>query len=166
MTDDTAVMDRIRRDAAVTEARLTRALPHPPEAVWSMLTDSAALAQWLAEGRIDLRPGGRVHIDFGDSGVVIDSTVLDLAPPHRLAYSWSNGDQPARPLHWSLEASAGGTLLALTVTLPAGEDLAKACAGFAAHLEMLAAALESVPARFPFSLYLEKRKEYQALLDA
>ena len=166
MTDDTAVMDRIRRDAAVTEARLTRALPHPPEAVWSMLTDSAALAQWLAEGRIDLRPGGRVHIDFGDSGVVIDSTVLDLAPPHRLAYSWSNGDQPARPLHWSLEASAGGTLLALTVTLPAGEDLAKACAGFAAHLEMLAAALEGVSARFPFPLYLEKRKEYQALLDA
>ena len=166
MADETAVMDQIRRDGQVIEARLTRPLPHPPTAVWHMLTDNAALAQWLAEGSIELRPGGRVHIDFGDSGVVIDSTVLDLAPQERLAYSWSNGDQPARPLHWALEATGAGTLLALTVTLPAGEDLAKACAGFAAHLEMLAAALEGVPAKFPFPLYLEKRTEYQALLDA
>lgn len=165
MADDTTSLDQIQRSASTIEGRLTRHFAHPPEAVWCMLTEASCLAQWLASGEIELRPGGRVHIDFGDSGVVIDSTVLDLAPPHRLAYSWSSGEDPARPLHWSLTAEGRGTMLALRVTLPSGEDLAKACAGFAAHLEMLAAALEGVPTRFPFDLYLEKRREYQALLD-
>ena len=51
----------------------------------------------------------------------------------------------------------GGTRLTLTVRLPAGEDIAKVCAGFDAHPEMLAAALESVSIRFPFDHYLKQR---------
>lgn len=47
--------------------------------------------------------------------------------------------------------------LTLTVRLPAGEDIAKVCAGFDAHPEMLAAALESVSIRFPFDHYLKQR---------
>ena len=44
--------------------------------------------------------------------------------------------------------------------VPAGEDPAKACAGFEGHLEMLAAALEGVPIRFPFDLYKSARAAY------
>jgi len=46
------------------------------------------------------------------------------------------------------------------VRLPEGEDPAKACAGFEGHLEMLAAALEGVPIRFPFDLFVQARKVY------
>src|SRR5690606_12739632 len=42
-------------------------------------------------------------------------------------------------------------------------DIANACAGFDAHLEMLAAALEGVPIHFPVDHYLEARRAYQAL---
>ena len=51
-------------------------------------------------------------------------------------------------------------MLALTVRVPADEDIAKACAGFEAHLEMLAAALEGVSIKFPFDLYVQARKAY------
>lgn len=164
MTDSTFSLGRIRRLADGFEGRLERQIAHPPKAVWQMLTEAAGIGQWLAPGAIEPRQGGRVHVDFGDSGVVIDSTVLEFDPPRRLAYSWSSGSQPLRPLLWDLQAAGDGTALALTVQLPEGEDIAKACAGFDAHLEMLAAALEGVPIRFPFELYLAARRGYQDML--
>lgn len=164
MSEDAVSPRQIRRSAQGIEGQLERQFPHPPARVWQMLTESEGIAQWLAPGEIELRKGGRVHIDFGDSGVVIDSHVLEFEPLRHLAFSWSSGDEPERPLHWTLDATDGGTGLRLTVRLPEGEDLAKACAGFDAHLEMLAAALEDVPIRFPFELYLARRRAWQEAL--
>jgi hypothetical protein len=124
------------------------------------------LAKWLAPGTIELHQGGAVRIDFGDSGIVIDSVLTAFEPLKVLEYSWSSGDQPQRPLRWELTEESGGTRLQLTVRLPGDEDAAKACAGFEGHLAMLAAALEDVPVRFPLDLYLAARKHYQASLDA
>jgi uncharacterized protein YndB with AHSA1/START domain len=128
-----------------------------------MLTEPDALAQWLAPGSMELRRGGSVRIDFADSGTTIESRVLELDPPRLLAYSWSSGDEPERPLRFELAQAGNGTRLVLTVRVPAGEDIAKACAGFDAHLEMLAAALEGVPIRFPLDHYLEARRAYGQL---
>ena len=107
-----------------------------------------------------MRAGGGVHIDFVDSGTKIESTVLALDPPQLLEYSWSSGDEPERPLRWELSAVGTKTHLVLTLGLPADEDIAKACAGFDAHLEMLAAALEGVSIRFPVDLFLAARRTY------
>jgi uncharacterized protein YndB with AHSA1/START domain len=85
-----------------------------------------------------------------------------LDPQRLLEYSWSSGDEPERPLRWELNPAEDGTQLALTIWLPATEDIAKACAGFDAHLEMLAAALEGVPIRFPVDYYLQRRRAYEA----
>lgn len=145
------------------EARLERLFEQNRNAVWRMLTEPQALVQWLAPGSIELRGGGPVHIDFADSGTTIESTVLQLDPPRLLEYSWSSGNEPQRPLRWELNAVEEGTQLILTLRLPATEDVAKACAGFDAHLEMLAAALEGVPTRFPVDYYLERRRAYQKL---
>jgi len=145
------------------EARLERVFAHDRDAVWRMLTEPQALVQWLAPGSIELRLGGIVHIDFADSGTTIESTVLQLDPPRLLEYSWSSGDQPERPLRWELDVVEGGTQLTLTLRLPATEDISKACAGFDAHLEMLAAALEGISIRFPLDYYLKRRRAYEAL---
>ncbi len=163
MNDDGIQLGRIRRFAEGFEGCLERWIGHKQEAVWQMLTEPPQLVQWLAPGLIELREGGRVHIDFGDSGVVIDSTVLAFDPPRLIAYSWS-GDGAHRPLRWELDTVDGGTALTLTVQLPAGEDIAKACAGFEAHLDMLAAALEGVQIRFPFDRYQAARRAYGELL--
>jgi hypothetical protein len=81
-----------------------------------------------------------------------------------LQYSWSSEAEPARPLVWELAPAGNGTQLTLTIGIPLKEDIAKACAGFEAHLEMLAAALEGVPIRFPLDQYLQARRSYQELL--
>ncbi|MBN9548956.1 MAG: SRPBCC family protein [Alphaproteobacteria bacterium] len=164
MNDDAIQPGQIRRLAEGFEGCLERWMGHEQETVWRMLTEPPQFVQWLAPGSIELRKGGRVHIDFGDSGVVIDSTVLAFDPPRLLAYSWSSGDEPDRPLRWELETVDRGTALTLTVQLSAGEDIAKACAGFEAHLDMLTAALEGVPIRFPFDRYVAARRAYQELL--
>ncbi|HEX7324375.1 MAG TPA: SRPBCC family protein [Rhodanobacteraceae bacterium] len=133
---------------------------HDRTEVWAMLTESAKLAQWIAPGSIEPRTGGKAHIDFQDSGIVIDSAVTAFDPPHTLAYSWSSGSQPLRPMRWQLATVDGGTQLTLAIGTPAGEDPAKACAGFEGHMEMLAAALEGVPIKFPFDLFLKARAAY------
>jgi len=157
-------LGRIRRVDGGFEGRLERHIGHDRNIVWRKLTDASALPEWLAPGSIELRNGGAVRIDFADSGTTIDSTVLELDAPRLLVYSWSSGNEPARPLRWELETMPEGTRLVLTVGVPEGEDPAKACAGFDAHLEMLLAALEGVSIGFPFKLYVAARKGYQEQL--
>ena len=47
--------------------RLERLLPGPVERVWAYLTESDKRAQWLAAGRMDLRVGGKVQLEFDNS---------------------------------------------------------------------------------------------------
>lgn len=165
MSEDNIKPGTIRRVEGGFEGRIERTYEHDQAALWRMLTDPQALAQWLAPGTIELRVGGAVRIDFADSGTVIDSKVLALDPPRLLEYSWSSGTEPQRPMRWELHPVDGGTRLVLTVRIPASEDAPKACAGYDAHLDMLAGALEGVPIKFPFQRYLDSRRVYQQQLE-
>ncbi len=152
-----------------TEARITRHFAKPAADVWAMLTESPLLAQWLAPGTIERRKGGAARLDFQDSGIVIDSTVTEYEPMKAIAYSWSGPGEPVRPLRFSLvqakeDTRPDGTHLEVTLVVPNGEDAARSAAGFEAHLEMLGAALEGVPIKFPFQLFKELRIAYQAEL--
>lgn len=164
MSQENACSGTIARTDKGFVGRLQRLYEHPVQRVWEMLTVPAEFAKWIAPGKIDLQKGGRVYIDFADSGTVIDSTLTEFEPPRLLEYSWSSGDEPARPLRWELEPQGSGTRLTLTVHTPAGEDAAKACAGFEGHLDMLAGALEDVPIRFPFDHFVAARKVYAQML--
>lgn len=166
MAEDNPQLGIVRRLGDGFEGRLGRVLGHGREPVWQMLTDASSLPQWLAPGTIEPRVGGEVKIDFADSGTLIDSRVLAFEPLKVLSYSWSHAGEPERPLRWELETVGSDTKLVLTVGIPAGEDAAKACAGFEGHLEMLAAALEGVPIKFPFDLFLAARAAYRAQLDS
>jgi uncharacterized protein YndB with AHSA1/START domain len=150
----------------VIEARLSRVIDDSLERVWAALTDPQHLVQWLAPGAIELRLGGAATLNFADSGIVIDSTVTALEPPHVLEYSWSGPGEPDRPVRWEIEAAGEQTRLTLTLGVPANEDAGRACAGWAAHLEMLAAALAGAPVRFPFELFKSARDAYRSQLAA
>jgi uncharacterized protein YndB with AHSA1/START domain len=154
------------RDGDRAQAIMQRLIEHPPEKVWAALIEPAILPQWLAAGAVEARVGGAARLDFGDSGVVIDSEVSEAAPGRVLEYSWSSPGEPLRPLRWSLEPIDGWTQLTLTLRQPASEDIGRSCAGWEAHLEMLAAALEGVPMKFPFERFKAARDAYRALLTA
>src|SRR5690349_6044765 len=144
------------------EIRIERVFPCAPGQIWEHLTKPARLADWLAPGKIEQRLGGAARLDFADSGIAIDSTVTALQIPFILEYSWSSPGQPERPLRFENKIAPGGTRLILTVSIPASEDAPRTAAGFEAHLEMLAAALEGVPIKFPFPLFKDLRAAYQA----
>jgi uncharacterized protein YndB with AHSA1/START domain len=162
MSDDELGEISIVGDKA--RARLERCFDHPPQMVWAALTTPVRLVEWLAPGSIDLAIGGPVKLDFADSGIVIDSRVSAFVPGRLLEYSWSGPGEPLRPVRWEIGSSQCGTRLTLTLTLPASDDVARSCAGWEAHLEMLAAALEGVPIKFPFERFKSSREAYKARL--
>lgn len=148
------------------EAKLVALIDDHEERVWAALTEPGELVQWLAPGSIELRPGGAVKLDFVDSGVVVDSRVTAIEPRRVLEYSWSGPGEPDRPIRWELEPVGPMVRLTLTLGVPAGEDVARSCAGWAAHLEMLEAALAGIPIKFPFEVFKAARETYRAGLAA
>lgn len=161
LNEDRAVFSR--RPGEV-QGVMRRNLDHPPELVWAFLTDPARLPQWLAPGTIELREGGAVRLDFIDSGTVIESRVSAIEAMRVLEYSWSGPGEPLRPLRWELAPAAQGTRIILTVRAPEDEDAGRACAGWEAHLEMLASALGGVPIKFPFETFKSWREAYRTAL--
>jgi uncharacterized protein YndB with AHSA1/START domain len=146
------------------EARIVRTLEHDQEAVWRMLTDSSLLPQWLAPGDLSLSKGGAAKLSFPESGTNVESIVTEVDPPRLIEYSWSGPGEPDRPLRWEAVATPGGTQLSLTVAIPDNEDIARTCAGWHAHLEMFAAAMEGVPIKFPFERFKAAREAYRTLV--
>jgi hypothetical protein len=139
-------LGHIEQITGYVKATLTRRLDHPP-------------------GEIELTKGGRAKLNFGDSGIIIDSEVSECETNQLLEYSWSNSkDEPRRPIRWSLEPESSGTKLTLTIKIPEDEVVDRSCAGWEAHLTMLQAAIEGVPIKFPFEHFQESRAGYKKLL--
>lgn len=157
---------RLTKDGGQVVAVMTRLSEHPPADLWRMLTDPAKLPEWLAPGRIEPRVGGAARLDFADSGTVIDSQVSAYDEGRLVEYSWSSPGEPARPVRWEIAPEGDGARLTLTLTTPQGEDPGRACAGWEAHLEMLEAALEGVPIRFPFERFKAARDAYREKVAA
>ena len=162
MSEDFRCNGWVKRMPGAAEIRIARDFPHPVERVWRALVEPEHLVDWLAPGTIEAREGGAAKLNFIDSGIVIDSMVTEFDPPRGLAYSWSGPGEPNRPLRFEASPVDGGTRLIMTLEIPAGEDAARAAAGFEAHLEMLAAALEGVPIKFPFAMFKALREAYRA----
>ena len=156
-----AALGTIRRAQGGFEARLERAIAHDQKSVWAMLTEPAKLPQWLAPGELSQTGGGRAVLHFQDSGTVIDSAVSAVDAPRLIEYSWSGPGEPVRPVRWELAARDGGTHLVLTLRIPETEDIAKSCAGWEAHLQMLLAALDGAPIKFPFDRFKAAREAYK-----
>lgn len=62
--NEETIEGKVRRKGDRVMVRLERETGHLPERVWEMLTDSVYLAEWLAPGTLDARPGGRVQLDL------------------------------------------------------------------------------------------------------
>jgi uncharacterized protein YndB with AHSA1/START domain len=92
-------------------------LPHPVEEVWSVLTDGAAISEWLMEAvGFEPRVGARFRLrtqNLARSGWIA-AEVLALDPPRRMVWSWTpDGDGPASSVTFSLTPEPDGTRLAL-----------------------------------------------------
>jgi uncharacterized protein YndB with AHSA1/START domain len=81
---------------------LTRVLRAPIERVFAACSQPTLFARWLiccddgtASGANDLQVGGRYSIEMARGGQVfarIDGEYLDIAAPHRLAFTWRSAN--------------------------------------------------------------------------
>jgi uncharacterized protein YndB with AHSA1/START domain len=95
--------------------RIETEYPHPPERVWTALTDPCAIAEWLMPNDFQPRLGHRFQFRAanarGWSGIV-DCEVTRLEPPRCLAYTWKS-DKVDTVVEWTLQPTASGTRVEL-----------------------------------------------------
>ncbi|MES1256959.1 MAG: SRPBCC domain-containing protein [Acidobacteriota bacterium] len=100
------------------DLRLSETYPHPPDDVWSALTDSAALADWLMPNDFEPQLGHRFQFRTrpapGFDGTV-NCEVIELDRPRRLAFTWKGGGLDT-VVRFTLEPVAEGTRLLLEHT--------------------------------------------------
>ena len=147
--------------------RFERVLPAPIEKVWQYLTSSECLPEWLAEGSIDQRFGGKVKLEFDANevperegkGCSIEGSVNFIEPLRALAFSWNKAEGDFNS-NVSIQVSSQGeqTSLILTHSQLPGDRMAEVMAGWHAHLDILKARLSAaIPPSF--------RKRYKEVLQ-
>jgi uncharacterized protein YndB with AHSA1/START domain len=90
---------------------IEREMPHPPEKVWRALTQSPLIKDWLMDN--DFQPVVGHKFQFRSTPMpnwngVIESEVLVVEPPRKLAYGWGAlGLESA--VTWTLTPTDAGT---------------------------------------------------------
>lgn len=148
---------------ATGEIRFQRLLPGPVERVWEYLTDSEKRGRWLAAGPMELRPGGKVAMNFLHAtltphqeeipdkykdacagGHPMNGRVLQCEPPRLLSYTWGESDGNASEVTFELTPQ-GREVLLLLVHRKLGDNraqLTSVAAGWHTHVAILIAKLE------------------------
>jgi uncharacterized protein YndB with AHSA1/START domain len=137
--------------------RLARLLPGPIERVWTFLTDSDKRATWLAAGSFDLRPGGRIELNFdndslspgapaeGAQGKGCSSWsghITRIEPPHVLAFTSDGMGSASSEVTFELTPQDGKVLLVVTHRrLDDRNARVSVASGWDAHVGILAARL-------------------------
>lgn len=157
--------------AAVTASetiRLERILSGPIERVWAYLVDPGLRKLWFADGPMDLRVGGAVHLiwrnstlstndvpapgSFGDANGEShgDGIVTACEPMRLLAFTWAHPGDPETEA--TFELSPRGDKVQLVIThrrLRTNGLILGVSAGWHTHLAVLAARLEETePPKF------------------
>jgi len=103
---------------------LEKVYPHPPDQVWTALTDRRALAEWLMPNDFEPAHGSQFvfRVDPGGKG---DGTtyceIEQIEEPKLLAYTFQSPDMRAPTLvTWTLRQAPGGTRLRLEHSDPEG----------------------------------------------
>lgn len=82
------------------------------EHVYRCISDPEELNRYFGrDAEVDLRKGGEISFGWEEGGPV---RILDLDPPRLLSYSWQYPEEPSTVVTWTVEESAGATVLTIT----------------------------------------------------
>jgi uncharacterized protein YndB with AHSA1/START domain len=160
--------------------RFVRTLPGPIERVWAFLTESEKRRRWLASGGMELRPGGRMELNFlhkelagedvperhrdMESGHHSTGEVVEATPPTRLVFLWHEDDGGATEVTFELTALGGpDDRVRLELThrnLASRKDMISVASGWHAHLNVLEDVLAGRPPRPFWPAHEAAEKEY------
>lgn len=160
---------------------LERLLPGPIERVWAFLTESDKTAQWLAVADMELRKGGAVQLFFGhndlspikeetpekykgvcDEDSTMQGRILAVERPHRLSYTWGEGDGSESEVTFELAEEGGKVKLTLTHRKLFDNDiLVGVSAGWHAHVAIMIDVLEGKTPRPFWSTHMALEDTYR-----
>lgn len=142
-----------------------RVLRHPPERVWSALTDPEQLRAWYmtASATIEGHVGGRVDMVTGPAAFHWTGRILAWDPPRLYEYEWNADPRPELPagersvVRWELKPADDGTLLTLTHR----RLTTRTALGFAPGTHALLDRLEAHLAGSPLPAWMDRYREVQ-----
>jgi uncharacterized protein YndB with AHSA1/START domain len=144
--------------------RFERQLKHSVEKVWAALTQPERIADWLAQAEIELVPGGKLMLQFENTGSVILGQVKRVEPPHLFEYIWNSPQAEGSVVRWELHPEGNGCRLVMTHTFPEPapllELMAKMAAGWHTHLEGLGQVLQGLRFEWPWSRWEALHAQY------
>ena len=114
------------------------------DAVWDAVTTPEGLQGWLSPAKVDLRHGGVIDLDFGESGLA-GGTILELSAGTSVEFEWAFPGEPRSVLRVELAPKDGGTRLTLNHRLLPGDQVIGYGAGWHAHLDQLNELLTNQP---------------------
>jgi uncharacterized protein YndB with AHSA1/START domain len=137
LTAETGVL---RNDDERCAVRFQRLYDFTPAELWSAITDPDRLARWLALAEVEPGDGGRVRLGFEDG--VTEGRILTWDEPHVLEYEWRFTGEDESVVRFELVPQEFGTLLVLDHRRLGRSAGAGYAAGWHAHLDALAGAIE------------------------
>ena len=157
--------------------RLERLLPGPIERVWAFLTESDKRARWLAAGEMELKPGGKVELNFDHNRISPEPTpekyrdmpmgftgkVMRCEPPRLLMFSWMESHGSHSEVTFELAERVDKVLL--TITHRKLEDrnaLLSVSGGWDVHVGILEDVLTDQAPRGFWSAHAKREQEYAA----
>ncbi|MBB4100032.1 SRPBCC family protein [Sphingomonas kyeonggiensis] len=150
MAEDTLVADTITPQML----RFERDLAAPIETVWQYLVDPELRARWFMGGPTDPCVGGKLGMTFahqnlsdGDvpnperyaknQGKSWSEDILQIEPPHLLAFTWDNGEAGEVKIELFAFAPDRTRLVLTHSRLRGAADARSFGGGWGAHLEVL-----------------------------
>ncbi|MDQ4079154.1 MAG: SRPBCC family protein, partial [Gemmatimonadota bacterium] len=147
--------------------------------VWAYLTEPEKRRKWLAAGKMELREGGAVTLEFQhrdlsaipeptpdryrqyDAGSTMNGRITRCEPPRILAFTWVEGVGES---HVTFELTPKGKDVTLVLTherLPNRTEMIGISGGWHTHLEILEDELRGRDRRPFWSTHLELEEQYE-----
>ena len=154
--------------------RIERLLPGPIERVWDYLTDSKKRGTWLATGKMELRVGGKVELEFHhadlsaekiapekfrkNEGHVMSGQITACEPPRLLSYTFGDAGE----VTFELTPKGKDVLLVLTHRrLADRKTMVGVSTGWHSHLAILIDVLNGDEPRPFWTTVTKTEAEYE-----
>jgi len=141
MTEIQTETGALRNDDDRCAVRFERLYDFTPAELWSAITDPERLSRWLARAQVEPGEGGQISLDF-DGGATEGGRILAWDEPRVLEYEWRFAGEQESVVRFELLPQEYGTLLVLDHRRLGRSSGMGYAAGWHAHLDALAGALE------------------------
>jgi uncharacterized protein YndB with AHSA1/START domain len=150
----------LRKEADGYAVTFERYFPYDTMTVWDAITNPEKLAVWFFPVTMDLRPGGKMVVQFPD-GTPSNCWIMRVEPGRVFEFIWENTDGPDEKAVWELFPEGDGCKLVLNYSRLSDRYAINVPTGWHVMLDHLEAVLQG--RREPFEDTQGKTPEEKAL---